>query len=372
MSLPIRSLLPFSTGVFILPDQEFWMTARPQLDFWFRRLVIKHAERWKMLKLTVEDRTLINRSIPGNQFSFDQVTSPIVMDRAFRAAGDICLHMQYCGPGSVVGAPFEACIFGSSQEDPLKVRAPDPTPETVTVHASCAVSTPTTTLELKIQDVPKGFFPEVLTLDDAENWTVDDIRIDGKSFLLQPGDLPGEMFSGHPNAPRLRFGHLGSDSRVEVTATFRGTTLPPRFGFSLTGPRSAKDRSDHAQDRLLPWSSTGHVVPYNTSTLITARVQDILPTDHGFQPCRVVVSDPEAWVFNDIKIGNQSQFVQSGDVPGIAFHPEAPPGLIRMRPAAPALDVEVSVTQIKHHLRDVSFVCGIAGNLVPLSPECQP
>jgi hypothetical protein len=49
---------------------------------------------------------------------------------------------------------------------------------------------------------------------------------------------------------------------------------------------------------------------------------------------------------NDIKIGNRSQFVQSGDVPGDLFATNAIDTFVRFESAQTAMDVVVVVTYI--------------------------
>ncbi len=68
----------------------------------------------------------------------------------------------------------------------------------------------------------------------------------------------------------------------------------------------------HRNRVILPMSSGIPVKP-KQSAQITAR-------PHGaFLPERMILSNPEDWVINDIKVGGVSQFSQSGDVPGEMF-----------------------------------------------------
>jgi hypothetical protein len=58
-----------------------------------------------------------------------------------------------------------------------------------------------------------------LVLQDPHDWAINDLRIDGRSLLLYPGDLPGEalQMSGRPGA------HLGVACReVEILVSYYG------------------------------------------------------------------------------------------------------------------------------------------------------
>jgi hypothetical protein len=83
------------------------------------------------------------------------------------------------------------------------------------------------------------------------------------------------------------------------------------------------------------------------SAQITGRPQTLV-----FKIGRFVISNAGTaggsadWIVNDIKIGNVSQFVQSGDVPGDMFATNAIDTFVRFAPAQTAMDVVVVVTYI--------------------------
>jgi hypothetical protein len=97
---------------------------------------------------------------------------------------------------------------------------------------------------------------------------------------------------------------------------------------------------------ILPMSTGVPILP-TQSAQITGRPQCLV-----FKIGRFVISNAGTaggsadWIVNDIKIGNVSQFVQSGDVPGDMFATNAIDTFVRFAPAQTAMDVVVVVTYI--------------------------
>ncbi len=67
------------------------------------------------------------------------------------------------------------------------------------------------------------------------------------------------------------------------------------------------------------------------------------------------------WIVNDIKIGNRSQFAQSGDVPGDMFATNAIDTFVRFETAQTAMDVVVVVTYIGLNESGVPFFSAFVG-----------
>jgi hypothetical protein len=97
---------------------------------------------------------------------------------------------------------------------------------------------------------------------------------------------------------------------------------------------------------ILPMSTGVPILP-TQSAQITGRPQTLV-----FKIGRFVISNAGTaggaadWICNDIKIGNRSQFVQSGDVPGDLFATNAIDTFVRFDSAQTAMDVVVVVTYI--------------------------
>jgi hypothetical protein len=134
-----------------------------------------------------------------------------------------------------------------------------------------------------------------------------------------------------------------------------GAAIPPRNALvEAPGP-------DHAGREVLPMSTGVAILP-TQSAQITARPQRV-----AFRPERVFISAAGTsggaadWVVNDIKIGNRSQFSQSGDVPGDMFATNAIDGFVSFETAQTAMDVVMVVTYIGLNESGVPFFASIVG-----------
>ena len=139
---------------------------------------------------------------------------------------------------------------------------------------------------------------------------------------------------------------------------------PPVSGwYDLTGPGVGADVGGlpfpapraAVVDAPLPTQANRDILPMSTgvpilptqSAQITGRPQTLV-----FKIGRFVISNAGTaggaadWIVNDIKIGNRSQFVQSGDVPGDLFATNAIDTFVRFEAAQTAMDVVVVVTYI--------------------------
>ena len=118
---------------------------------------------------------------------------------------------------------------------------------------------------------------------------------------------------------------------------------------------------DRAGREVLPMSTGVAILP-TQSAQITARPQRV-----AFRPERVFISAAGTsggaadWVVNDIKIGNRSQFSQSGDVPGDMFATNAIDGFVSFETAQTAMDVVMVVTYIGLNESGVPFFASIVG-----------
>ena len=135
-------------------------------------------------------------------------------------------------------------------------------------------------------------------------------------------------------------------------------------GFDSIPPRSALVQDpgpDRAGREVLPMSTGVAILP-TQSAQITARPQRV-----AFRPERVFISAAGTsggaadWVVNDIKIGNRSQFSQSGDVPGDMFATNAIDGFVSFETAQTAMDVVMVVTYIGLNESGVPFFASIVG-----------
>jgi hypothetical protein len=135
---------------------------------------------------------------------------------------------------------------------------------------------------------------------------------------------------------------------VDLTGPGVGAELPGPGGFPFP-PRAAvvdAPLPTQANRDILPMSTGVPILP-TQSAQITGRPQTLV-----FKIGRFVISNAGTaggaadWIVNDIKIGNRSQFVQSGDVPGDLFATNAIDTFVRFEAAQTAMDVVVVVTYI--------------------------
>jgi len=133
------------------------------------------------------------------------------------------------------------------------------------------------------------------------------------------------------------------------TAGWIGAELPGAPGDFPFPPRAAvvdAPLPTQANRDILPMSTGVPILP-TQSAQITGRPQTLV-----FKIGRFVISNAGTaggaadWIVNDIKIGNRSQFVQSGDVPGDLFATNAIDTFVRFEAAQTAMDVVVVVTYI--------------------------
>jgi len=162
------------------------------------------------------------------------------------------------------------------------------------------------------------------------------------------GWQPGAV---HPNvvAPRL-----GAEWQQIVGQDLQDQ-IPPRNAL-IQDPGPGR-----AGREVLPMSTGVAILP-TQSAQITARPQRV-----AFRPERVFISAAGTsggaadWVVNDIKIGNRSQFSQSGDVPGDMFATNAIDGFVSFETAQTAMDVVMVVTYIGLNESGVPFFASIVG-----------
>ena len=127
----------------------------------------------------------------------------------------------------------------------------------------------------------------------------------------------------------------------------------PQHGTLLREQEPSKDGQ-----LVLPMSSSGAIAALTAAT-ITAR-----PQTKAYRPQRIVIAASIASFFtiSDIKVGNQSQFVQAGTIPAEAFVQSAFGVAMRMDTVQTAQDFVFQVNNVDAAAR--SFLCVIFGRSV--------
>jgi len=150
-------------------------------------------------------------------------------------------------------------------------------------------------------------------------------------YVMMGQAAPGPVAPPMPPAPPMP---MGPPPGLEAMP------WPPRAAV-VDAPLPTQANRD-----ILPMSTGVPILP-TQSAQITGRPQTLV-----FKIGRFVISNAGTaggaadWIVNDIKIGNRSQFVQSGDVPGDLFATNAIDTFVRFEAAQTAMDVVVVVTYI--------------------------
>jgi hypothetical protein len=212
-------------------------------------------------------------------------------------------------------------------------------------------------------DVERLYISAAGTPGGAADWIVNDIEIDGRSQLAHK-DLPGALFGGHGVAAGrgsttmalTGFDPVERNREVAVIVTYVGPNpegIP--FYASIVGSKPAQ------RPTVVPITSKVPLLPFTKTTLL-AKAQNA-----PFQIDRVEIQHDDTeggaadWIINDIKIAGQSQFVQSGDIPGDMFATQAIDNFIGIEPWKPGRDLEIEVTYIGLNERGAIFSARLEG-----------
>jgi hypothetical protein len=204
------------------------------------------------------------------------------------------------------------------------------------------------------------FWPQRLTIRDARDWIVHDVCKNGRSILAEAGDIPGEMFG---DRFPLCVGSLGPSDEFTVTASHVGESSQTRLSYELSG-NSRPPASTRGPSMILPMSTGVRILP-NMSAQITGRICNI-PSGCAMLPERVVLRDPRDWVVSDLRVGNCSEFVQCGDVPGVAFASQAVGNRLLLDPLRQGVDLAMVVTYVGPCESGAELYAGVDGQIVRL------
>lgn len=230
------------------------------------------------------------------------------------------------------------------------------------------------------------------------------VRLDGVAYLMQgawDARLPGLLVLRRvPEGPLIQ--DIVADYVVSGGAAFPSmrplvcsvVRRPPRLDADVAGSILSgrtlplPDRMDETSDRLcltdeetgllileagfewcrppqtssrvvLPMGSGVNILP-GTSTQITAR-----PQNGAFRIDRLIIGGtPSDWIVHDVRIGNRSQFNQSGDIPGDIFSAGSIDSFVSFGVASVAQDVVLLVTYVGQAQEGAPFVGAFLGQLV--------
>ena len=167
----------------------------------------------------------------------------------------------------------------------------------------------------------------------------------------------------------------GADPGAALAAPFAASPMAPHHAHHQAhgGPNPRAWLAPYPDPTLasrqgLPMNTGGQKVPYNSTAIITSRPQRV-----AFRPERIFVSPPiggtaglgsAGWFINDITIGNRSQLVQAGGLPGDMFQNTSIDSFVTFETAQTSMDVVISTTLIDTNFIETTgavFYGGIIG-----------
>ena len=394
-----REVLPMSTGVAILPTQSAQITARPQrVAFRPERVFISAAGTsggaadWVVNDIKIGNRSQFSQSgdVPGDMFATNAIDGFVSFETA-QTAMDVVMVVTYIGLNES-GVPFFASIVGTAAisvgHRSHCVRAArsgharfDSSLERETKNERVPLMSKLTPYQ---QQALAGAWYTIVGRGGAGaaphggggfhggglrggfrgggrpwrgygggwgwggDYYGDLAAYDAAAYDAAYDDDGGDDVTPYPAAPPVA-------ASGAFVGCHRGPGIPPRNALIQDpGP-------DRAGREVLPMSTGVAILP-TQSAQITARPQRV-----AFRPERVFISAAGTsggaadWVVNDIKIGNRSQFSQSGDVPGDMFATNAIDGFVSFETAQTAMDVVMVVTYIGLNESGVPFFASIVG-----------
>ena len=185
-------------------------------------------------------------------------------------------------------------------------------------------------------------------VDAATLWALFQQMQQMQQMQMQPQQVPVPVPVPVPTSPEAG-PQPGAPAKTagwyDLTGPYVGA-MPAFAGFPARAAVVDAPLPTQANRDILPMSTGVPILP-TQSAQITGRPQVLV-----FKIGRFVISNAGTaggsadWIVNDIKIGNRSQFVQSGDVPGDLFATNAIDTFVRFEAAQTAMDVVVVVTYI--------------------------
>lgn len=101
-------------------------------------------------------------------------------------------------------------------------------------------------------------------------------------------------------------------------------------------------------------------LPYNVKPGERIQVH-ARPQRVAFTPERITIENAERWLVHDFKIGNRSQFAQSGNIPGSVFDARNADASLAFETAQTAMDVTFDVTYVGAEPEGEQFLATVTG-----------
>lgn len=117
---------------------------------------------------------------------------------------------------------------------------------------------------------------------------------------------------------------------------------------------------EKCQAGMIASNSGTRVVPIKIKPGQRARIV-ARPQVTAFRPEQIEIENAEHWLVHDIKVGNRSQFSQSGDIPGEMFAPGVQGGAVSLETVQTAMDLVFEVTYTGPELDGEQFRARVTG-----------
>ena len=239
MSFVPRLILPLHLPR-VLPHQPTRVTARAKkgaVDI--DRIFISGAGTeggagdWVVNDIEVDGRSQLTlKNLSGALFGTHGVAANPKATTTFSIEGfdpveynrEFAIIVTYVGPNPD-GVPFFASAIGT----------PPPQRPTIVpiVSGSPLLISTKTTIGALIKGAP--FQVERLEIEDAWDWIVNDLRINGRTQFAQSGDIPGDMFATSAIDSFVSLEECTAGGEIEVDVTYIGTAERSIFKGRLEG-----------------------------------------------------------------------------------------------------------------------------------------
>jgi hypothetical protein len=396
--------LPMSTSatsVRIRPNQCAQITGRPQLSVAFlpERLVITNAADWIVNDIKIGNTSWFAQGgdIPALAFDSSAVGNHLMLGPVQLAQDFLVITTR--APSCTEAAPFLCGVQGRGVEHvPLKKEGTR-TNSTEDRDKSISIDKPRLILPLTpdaanahrvgppISRIPPNqktrlvvrpihgafaiknlFISNAGTLGGSADWVVNEIEIDGHPQQV-PKDISGTLF-GSRSLARVSFEGLAvieRDHELALTVTYVGKN-PEGLPFFASVMGSRPDQNPTKVPIRTP-------DPLQVSRQATIRVSEPSMT---FRIERFIIEDANTeggaadWIVNDLRIGNRSQFVQSGGIPGDLFATTAIDTFVKFDAWLLGMMIEIDVTYIGLNKEGAAFCGRFEGTVVRDDEDTPP
>ena len=202
------------------------------------------AADWIVNDIEVDGRSqLALKDLPGAVFGTRGIAVNRRATAAFSFEGldpvehgrDLTLVVTYVGPNPE-GVPFFATAIGTR---------PPQRPTVVTIATRELLPMTKTTISARVQNAP--FQIDLLAIEDgstaggAADWIIHDLRVDDRTQFVQPGDLPGDMFSVSAIDSFVKIEPCPTGRAIELDVTYIGLNPSEPFVARLEGTVTRPD-----------------------------------------------------------------------------------------------------------------------------------